>query len=86
VDSCVDISLGVDALLKIIDTDGQEMGQAYLNLNQFLDSDKIDHPQHIQVVFIYSFLLFTLGLLGSNFFWWTISGYTHWNLFFEVSS
>mmetsp|Transcript_9814 Transcript_9814/g.10308 ORF Transcript_9814/g.10308 Transcript_9814/m.10308 type:complete len:453 (+) Transcript_9814:217-1575(+) len=49
VDSCVDISLGVDALIKIIDTNGQDMGQAYLNLNPFLSPDKLGIPQTLQV-------------------------------------
>jgi hypothetical protein len=49
VDGCVDVSLGVDALLKIIDTNGEDMGQAYINLNPFLAADKLDAPHHLQV-------------------------------------
>lgn len=48
-DGCVDVSLGVDALVKIVDNYGQDMGQAYINLNPYLEPDKLDVPHHIQV-------------------------------------
>jgi hypothetical protein len=50
VDGCADVSLGVDALLKIIDTNGDDMGQAHINLNPFLSPEKLDTPHHLQVL------------------------------------
>ena len=56
----MDISLGVDALIKIIDTNGQDMGQAYLNLNPFLSPDKLGASHTLQVISYFSSFFFLL--------------------------
>ena len=49
IDSCVDVSLGVDALLKLVDTDGEDMGQACISLTHLLRQDRLGVPYSVEV-------------------------------------
>mmetsp|Transcript_12130 Transcript_12130/g.18320 ORF Transcript_12130/g.18320 Transcript_12130/m.18320 type:complete len:1126 (+) Transcript_12130:138-3515(+) len=48
-DSCGDRSLGVDALLKLVDTDGTDMGQAVVSLSHLLQPDMLGTPYSVEV-------------------------------------
>ena len=45
----MDVSLGVDALLKLVDADGEDMGQACISLTHLVQQDKLGVPYSVEV-------------------------------------
>jgi hypothetical protein len=45
----VDVSLGADALVKLLDADGEDMGQCYINFTDLLSPNAIGIPRTLQV-------------------------------------
>ena len=47
--SCGDISLGIEALVKLVDTKGEDMGEALIHLTDAVKGEMFDQPFEVEV-------------------------------------
>jgi hypothetical protein len=46
---CGDVSLGVEALVKLIDSKGEDMGEALVSLSDVISAERFNQPFNVEV-------------------------------------